>query len=150
MKNYKMTADEMIISKGDLNIAAMLRKTGGKFFSLTFEKKDGTIRHMVARIGVRKGVKGTGTQRPENIFTIFDIQKGEFRCFAAERLISIKCGWWEYTPSMDVRDWNSQDAIVEKREEEAREAEYQRDQEIRQTMKRRLDYYEAERWLYQG
>jgi len=43
--------------------AAMLRKMiaeqDGKFFGVTFTKKDGSDRNMVARRGVRKGVKGT-------------------------------------------------------------------------------------------
>lgn len=33
-----------------------IMQTGGKFFSLTFIKKDGTARKITARIGVRKNI----------------------------------------------------------------------------------------------
>lgn len=33
---------------------------GGKFFTVTFIKKDGTIRKMNARLGVTKGLTGKG------------------------------------------------------------------------------------------
>lgn len=38
----------------------IINKTNGKFFGITFIKKDGTIRKATARIGVKKGVKGVG------------------------------------------------------------------------------------------
>ena len=38
----------------------IINNTAGKFFTVTFIKKDGTIRKATARTGVKKGVKGTG------------------------------------------------------------------------------------------
>ena len=35
-------------------------QTQGRIFGVTFEKKDGSLRQMVCRKGVRVGVKGTG------------------------------------------------------------------------------------------
>ena len=38
----------------------IIKGTRGKIFSATFIKKDGTLRKMTARLGVRKGVTGAG------------------------------------------------------------------------------------------
>ena len=39
-------------------ITDMIKSTKGKFFSVTFIKKDGSVRKMTARLGVRKGING--------------------------------------------------------------------------------------------
>lgn len=44
----------MIVSKQEL------KKSNGKFFSIRYQKKDGTIETYVVRTGVSKGVMGTG------------------------------------------------------------------------------------------
>jgi len=38
----------------------LINRTAGKFFSITFVKKDGTVRTMTARIGVHKHTSGKG------------------------------------------------------------------------------------------
>ena len=43
-------------------IRSMIQATDGKVFSVEFTKKDGSLRKMSCRLGVKKGVKGT---RPE-------------------------------------------------------------------------------------
>ena len=65
----------------------------GKIFSVTFEKKDGTIRTMVARRGVKKGVKGVGMSfNPDtkNLFVVYDMQKKGFRMVNLNTLIEAK------------------------------------------------------------
>lgn len=48
-----------------------------------FVKKDGSLREMVARLGVTKGVKGVGRSYDEikkfNLLTVWDVQKKAFR-----------------------------------------------------------------------
>lgn len=64
------------------NAQSILAKSGGRFFSVVFRKKDGTPRHMTARIGVRKGVKGLGMAydpASRNLMTVFDVEKDAFR-----------------------------------------------------------------------
>lgn len=39
-------------------IASMIKETKGRFFTVHFYKKDGSLRKMTARTGVRKGTNG--------------------------------------------------------------------------------------------
>jgi hypothetical protein len=41
-------------------VARDINRTNGKFFTIVFTKKDGTIRKMTCRTGVKKGVTGKG------------------------------------------------------------------------------------------
>lgn len=67
----------------------------GKIFSCSFRKKDDSIRHMVARMGVRKHLKtdkpATTAHIPKYI-TVFEISKNQYRTINIETLISFKCG----------------------------------------------------------
>jgi len=61
---------------------AEIQKAENTIFSVTFKKKDGTIRTMVARLNVKKGVKGTGmAYNPieKGLLPVFDMQKKGFR-----------------------------------------------------------------------
>ncbi len=75
----------------------------GQIFSVSFVKKTtGEVRNMVARRGVKKGVKGVVKNRREedeihNVLTVYDMQKivpgqdekGAFRRINLEGLISV-------------------------------------------------------------
>lgn len=66
---------------------------GGKFFTVTFIKKDGTIRKMNARLGVTKGLTGKGmAYNPieRNLLPVFDVQKQAYRMINAETIQEIK------------------------------------------------------------
>jgi len=66
---------------------------GGRIFSVTFIKKDGTIRRMAARLGVRKGVKGVGLRfKPEDkgLMVVFDMNKREFRMINLNTIIELR------------------------------------------------------------
>ena len=96
-----------------LTIAQFINEVAdGKFFSVTFVKKtDGSVREMLARRGVSKGVKGVlpeGQRKAEdaanNVLTVFDVQaeekvgeKGAFRRINLENLISVKLHGESYT-----------------------------------------------------
>jgi len=65
---------------------------GGRFFHVTFVKKDGTVRQMNGRLGVTKYIKGgTGTtiNRPDNIVTVYDMQAKGYRAFDLDRVYSV-------------------------------------------------------------
>lgn len=54
----------------------------GRLFSVTFEKKDGTLRRLTGRLGVKQGLVGTGMRFDpvaRNMVPVFDVQKREFR-----------------------------------------------------------------------
>jgi hypothetical protein len=66
---------------------------GNKIFSVTFIKKDGSTRRMVARLGVRKGVKGVGmsfSPSEKNMMVVFDMHKRAFRMVNLETIVEIK------------------------------------------------------------
>jgi hypothetical protein len=56
--------------------------TNGKFFSVSFIKKDGTTRKMTARLGVKKNIKGVGLKfnpTEKNLIVVFDVHKKAYR-----------------------------------------------------------------------
>lgn len=67
----------------------------GKFFTVTFTKKDGTLRKMNARLGVTKHLKG-GTKgyddAAHNFLTVFDLGKRGYRTVNLSTVRSLKCG----------------------------------------------------------
>ncbi len=59
-----------------------IQKAENTIFSVEFIKKDGTVRTMVARLHVKKGVKGTGmAYNPieKGLIPVWDMQKNGFR-----------------------------------------------------------------------
>ena len=69
---------------------------GGRFFHVTFLKKDGTIRHMNARIGVKKYLKHTVNHDPKNahptVVTVYDMKKRAYRAFDLDRVYNVRQG----------------------------------------------------------
>ena len=56
--------------------------TNGRFFSVSFIKKDGSERKMTARLGVKKNIKGVGMKYDpleRNLIVVFDIHKKAYR-----------------------------------------------------------------------
>ena len=83
-KNNRPSSDEL---------KAMIKSSNGCFFSCKTLKDDGSVRHWVARTGVKKGVKGTSTRKQkENLVTVFDMQINQFRTLDANKLLSYSCG----------------------------------------------------------
>jgi hypothetical protein len=72
----------------------LLEETSNKkIFSVTFIKKDGSLRKMNAMRGVRKGVKGVGhsfNPSEKNLLTVYDMQKKDFRFVNLDDVISFK------------------------------------------------------------
>ena len=67
----------------------------GKIFSCVFIKKDGTIRKMSCRLGVTKGIKGTGkpiSNSSNSYMTVYDMQKKNYRVINLATLINIQIG----------------------------------------------------------
>ena len=67
----------------------------GKFFTVEFTKKDGSLRKMNARLGVTKHLKG-GTKgyddATHNFLTVFDLGKKAYRTVNLSTVRSLKCG----------------------------------------------------------
>ena len=68
-------------------------ETGGRIFSVYFRKKDGTMREMVCRRGVRKHLRGGDLQydpKTRLLLTVFDVSKREYRTVNMASLVSFK------------------------------------------------------------
>lgn len=66
---------------------------GSKIFSVIFQKKDGTLREMVCRLGVTKHLKGGELKySPEdfNYLTVYDMQAEGYRTINVNTLKRIK------------------------------------------------------------
>ena len=67
--------------------------TNGRFFSVSFIKKDGTERRMTARLGVKKDIKGVGLKfnpTERNLIVVFDIHKKAYRMINLSTILTFK------------------------------------------------------------
>ena len=66
---------------------------GGKFFSVEFEKKDGTLRKMTCRLGVKKHLKGgkSTVAHKNELLTVFEAGVG-YKNISLNKVMSFKCG----------------------------------------------------------
>ena len=65
----------------------------GKLFSVTFKKKDGSLRTMTARLGVRKYLTGGGSKfdaEPRGMVRVFSIGDMGYRTVTTENIVKLK------------------------------------------------------------
>jgi hypothetical protein len=65
----------------------------GKLFSVTFKKKDGSLRTMTARLGVRKYLTGGGSKfdaEANGMVRVFSMGDLGYRTVTAEKIIKLK------------------------------------------------------------
>ena len=71
--------------------------TKGRFFVVTFIKADGTIRKMTTRIGVKKGIKGTGVpMKSDDTIRLYDVNIQQYRTVKPSNVICVQCGKLSY------------------------------------------------------
>jgi len=71
----------------------MVLASAGKFFVVEFIKKDKSLRRMRARLGVKKGLTGTGRRwEKDNLITVYDIEAHQYRHVNLSTMKSFKCG----------------------------------------------------------
>jgi hypothetical protein len=90
MKNVKM---------GRSSLKELLKSTNGRFFSVQFRKKDGSLRNMTARIGVKKYLKGgeNKVEAPDRPYvTVYDVQNKGYRTINVDTLETLKAFRKEY------------------------------------------------------
>ncbi len=72
-------------------LAGDILASNGKFVTVTFLKKDGTVRKMNCRMGVTKHLKGgESTLDADQYVTVFDMAKGAYRAINRDTIIEIK------------------------------------------------------------
>lgn len=79
--------------------ASLIRNSKGKFFGVQFIKKNGEVRDMNARLGVKKGVTGKGLKynpAEHDLITAFDMVKQNFRMINIATITKLSCGTIEY------------------------------------------------------
>ena len=77
-------------------VEELIDGTKGRTFGVSFVKKDGTVRRLVARTGVYRYVKGTGAGFGKGAMkplrTVFDMTKGSYRTIPTDRVLEIRFG----------------------------------------------------------
>ena len=81
-----------------LKVIKIIEQTQGKIFAVQFIKKDGTIRMMLARLGVKHNLKGgkNGCNEKNSLITVWDMVANGYRMINLETLISLKASGREY------------------------------------------------------
>lgn len=66
-------------------------QTGGKTFSVSFVKKDGSERRMNCRLGVKKHLKGgeSTVRHIPNLVTVFEMPKSQYRNINTDTIYQI-------------------------------------------------------------
>lgn len=83
-----ITVNEITVNEA----MTLINETKGKTFSARFVKKDGTLRDMNCRLGVKKHLKGgkmAYDARSRQLIPVFDMQKEAYRMINAKTLIEI-------------------------------------------------------------
>ena len=72
------------------NITQIIDTSAGKIFTVTFVKKDGSIRTMTARLGVKKHLKGGEcTLNREQYIIAYDMQNQGYRAINRDTILSL-------------------------------------------------------------
>jgi len=76
-----------------MNIQEFKSEVKGNFFRACFLKKDGTVREMTARFGVKKHLKGgelAYNAEALNYIIVFDVEKEAYRTINMDKLIFLR------------------------------------------------------------
>ena len=72
-------------------IIEKILNSNGKIFTVTFIKKDGSLRELNGRLGVIKHLKGgVSTLDPDKYITVFDMQSKAYRAVNKLTIQSVK------------------------------------------------------------
>jgi hypothetical protein len=75
------------------NLEKVIEQSKGKFLTVTFVKKDGSIRTLNGRLGVKKDlVGGKSTVDHTKYINIYDVQAHGYRNVNKETIIEVKFG----------------------------------------------------------
>ena len=76
-------------------LESLIVSSKGKIFSCLFLKKDGSLRAMNCRLGVTKGVKGTGKpihNQSNSYLTVYDMINKDYRAINLDTLELLEFG----------------------------------------------------------
>jgi hypothetical protein len=73
-----------------VNLASIAEQAKGKFFTVRFVKKDGTVRTMHCRLGVTKYSKGGDNHlNPAQFLTVWDLHSKGYRAVNKDTILSV-------------------------------------------------------------
>ncbi len=80
------------------SLIALLKQTNGRFFTVTFTKKNGEVRTMNCRLGVKKFLKNgdtvnrsiTDIKEPKQYLNVWDNTKRAYRSVNMETIIAVQ------------------------------------------------------------
>jgi hypothetical protein len=81
------------------NAVKLIQSTSGKIFTVSFIKKDGTLRKMNCRLGVTKHLKGgelAFDPKEYDLVPVFDVQKNAYRMINTDTLVEVTVGGETY------------------------------------------------------
>ena len=84
-----------------MDISKIKELAGSQIFSVKSIKKDGTVREMVCRLGVKKHLKGgelAYDAKSMGYLPVFDMQKEDYRMINTNTILEIKINGVVYTP----------------------------------------------------
>ncbi len=80
------------------NLQQLIEDSNGKFVSVTFTKKDGSLRTLVGRMGVTSHLKGgKSTLDASKYITIWDVQNNGYRAINRSTIQSVRLAGKEFT-----------------------------------------------------
>lgn len=74
------------------SVKSLIRVTDGRFFRITYQKKDSSIRNLTVRTGVSKGVKGVGMAYDVNdygLITVWEAKSNGFKSINPKSILEI-------------------------------------------------------------
>jgi hypothetical protein len=72
------------------NFIDRILNSNGKIFTVTFTKKDGSLRVMNCRLGVTKYLKGgISTLNPDKFITVYDLQSEGYRAINKDAILNV-------------------------------------------------------------
>lgn len=75
-------------------LANLIENSDGKFFHVSFVKKDGTVREMTARLGVKKYLRGgKKTVSEDQYITVYEPSSASYKNVNRDSILSVRaCG----------------------------------------------------------
>lgn len=85
------TAQTYTFNPTSRKLASLIEQSNGKFFNVTFVKKDGSIRTMNARLGVEKYLKGgKKTVSEQQFVTVYEPATSSYKNINRDTIMAVR------------------------------------------------------------
>ena len=73
-------------------LASLIDQSNGKMLTVSFIKKDGSVRVLNGRLGVTKYIKGSNLKKNSNDYiTVYDVQNKGYRSVSRDTIVAVRC-----------------------------------------------------------